>query len=115
MNQHADRQKGSMAHRCSFALIAFLLFAGLPMALHSQIATGGIAGTVTDTTGAKIVGAAITLTNTSTGVASATVSTSTGTYFFNAVLAGTYSLQVTQRGFKVFRASGIEIHAPTDG
>ncbi len=80
------------------------------MALHAQIATGGIAGTVTDSTGAKVVGATITLKNTSTGVASTTVTTSTGTYFFNAVLAGPYSLQVTQKGFKTYRADGIEIH-----
>jgi hypothetical protein len=80
------------------------------MPLHAQIATGGITGTVTDSTGAKVVGATIVLTNTATGVSSQTQSTSTGTYVFNAVLAGTYSLKATQKGFKTFTANGIEIH-----
>ena len=72
------------------ALIPLLfLLVGLPMALRAQIATGGITGTVSDSSGAKIVGATITLTNNGTGVQSTTTSSAGGTYFFNAVLPGT--------------------------
>jgi hypothetical protein len=93
------------------ALIPLLfLLVGLPMALRAQIATGGITGTVSDSSGAKIVGATITLTNNGTGVQSTTTSSAGGTYFFNAVLPGTYSLKATQKGFKTFNADGIEIH-----
>ena len=88
----------------------FILLAGLPMALQAQIATGGLTGTVSDSSGAKIVGATITLTNNGTGVSATTTSSAGGTYFFNAVLPGTYSLKATQKGFKTFNADGIEIH-----
>ena len=91
-------------------LVALAVLFGISLRLNGQIATGGITGTVTDSSGAKVVGAAITLTSTSTSVALRAISTSTGTYVFNAVLAGTYSLQVTQKGFKTFIANGIEIH-----
>ena len=43
------------------ALITFLLVVGLPMSLGAQVATGNLTGTVTDSTGAKVVDAAVTL------------------------------------------------------
>jgi hypothetical protein len=91
-------------------LLVLAVLLGTTLNLNAQIATGGITGTVTDSSGAKVVAATITLTNTSSGVATRAITTSTGTYVFNAVLAGTYSLQATQKGFKTFTATGIEIH-----
>lgn len=87
-----------------------LLLMRSPIPLRAQIATGGITGTVTDGSGATVVGAVITLTNTSSGVAAKGVSSSAGTYVFNAMLAGTYSLKASQNGFKTYNANGIEIH-----
>src|SRR5579862_5918806 len=93
-----------------WALMTFALLMGIPLSLQAQIATGGITGTVTDSSGAKIVGATITLTSVSSGVAMKSVSTSTGTYVFNGVLAGKYSLTAVEKGFKTFTDNGIEIH-----
>lgn len=107
-DQTVHRGRGFAGIRAVLAWVAVLV--GVSLSLSAQIATGGITGTVTDSSGAKIVGATITLTNTSTGVAARAISTSTGTYVFNAVLAGTYSLQATQKGFKTYIANGIEIH-----
>src|SRR5579872_1895669 len=107
-DQTVHRGRGFAGIRAVLAGVAVLV--GVSLSLSAQIATGGITGTVTDSSGAKIVGATITLTNTSTGVAARAISTSTGTYVFNAVLAGTYSLQATQKGFKTYIANGIEIH-----
>ena len=92
------------------AVMTLALLVGVPLSLRAQIATGGITGTVTDSSGAKVVGATITLTSTTSGVAMRSVSTSTGTYVFSAVLAGTYSLTAIEKGFKTFNANGIEIH-----
>ena len=115
MTHHAD-WKRHFGVSSVFALIFLVLLIGLPMALHAQIATGGITGTVTDSTGAKVVGAVITLTNTNSGVALKATTSSSGTYVFNAVLAGTYSLKAVQKGFKTYNANGIEIHVQqTDG
>jgi len=116
MTQLADHRIRCFANWSIFLLILFGLALGLSTALNAQIATGGITGTVTDSTGAKVVGASVTLTNISSGVALKTVTTSTGTYVFNGVLAGTYSLKVIQKGFKTYTANGIEIHVQqTDG
>jgi hypothetical protein len=65
---------------------------------------------VADSSGARVAGALVTLTNANTGVAVNVPSTSTGIYFFGGVVAGTYSLQVTQKGFRTFKANGIQIH-----
>lgn len=92
------------------AFISGLLLVGLPQVLQAQIATGGIAGTVTDSTGAKVAGALVTLTNTATGIAVKMPTTSAGAYFFGGVGVGTYSLKAVKDGFKAFDASGIQIH-----
>ena len=110
MTHRTDDRGKALSKIGALALITFALSLGVSPSLHAQIATGAITGTVTDSTGAKVVGAMITLTSTSSGVAMKSVSTSTGTYVFNAVLAGTYSLKATQKGFKTLIANGIEIH-----
>jgi hypothetical protein len=65
----------------------------------AQSVRGAIAGTVTDPSGAVIVGATITATNTSTGATSTTESSSAGTYHFPSIALGTYTLSVTAPGF----------------
>ncbi|MGA2859757.1 MAG: carboxypeptidase regulatory-like domain-containing protein, partial [Candidatus Sulfotelmatobacter sp.] len=80
------------------------------MLLHAQVDTGSLTGVVADSSGARVAGALVTLTNANTGVAVNVPSTSTGIYFFGGVVAGTYSLQVTQKGFRTFKANGIQIH-----
>ena len=62
--------------------------------------SGQISGHVTDSTGAVIPKAAITLTNAATGAARSTFTTSTGDYTFPDVQPGTYSLQATHPDFK---------------
>ena len=44
------------------------------------------------------------------GVAAKAISTSAGTYVFNAILAGNYFMKASQSGFKTYNATGIEIH-----
>jgi hypothetical protein len=83
-------------------LPAFLASLGLlstGAALHAQVQTG-ISGTVADSSGAVIPGAKVTVTNTSTGVVSATATTSIGTFTVVGLLPGTYSVQVDSPGFR---------------
>ncbi len=93
------------------AFVVFLwvasLFSGL---LHAQTDTGGVTGTVTDSTGAVVAGVQLTLTNDGTGILQQTQSTSTGTYSFSGVRAGSYTLKVEAQGFQLFIANGIEVH-----
>ena len=89
-------------------LLSLCVFANKPVL--AQIDTGGITGTVTDSSGAVIVGAKITLTNEGTGVAILTTSTSTGTYSLNQIRPGTYTLRAEAAGFQGFVANGVEVH-----
>ena len=71
------------------ACVSFVLLA---IPCWGQVTTGTIAGTVTDASGAVVPGAAVTATNTSTGVASSTTTNSSGRYDFLSLPAGTYNL-----------------------
>ncbi len=74
-----------------------------------QANTGTISGTVTDSTGAVIPQAAITATNTSTGVASSTTADSSGHYSFLSLPAGSYNLSAVHPGFDTLTLAGISL------
>jgi len=84
-----------------------LLF--IPLALHAQEITGNISGSITDQTGSVIPGANVTVTNTGTGVARSTQSTSTGVFFVNNLPVGNYRLTVESTGFKKSETTGIRL------
>ena len=83
----------------------------IPVAAFSQAANGTITGIVTDPTGASVAGAAVDVTNTSTGVASSTVSTGTGAYTAINLQPGPYSVSVSASGFKKFTRAGLNLAA----
>lgn len=93
-----------------FLSFAFLLAALSPRRALGQIDTGGITGTVHDSTGAVIPNAQIKLTNEATGVVTPTVSTSTGTYAIRNVRPGTYTITGDAPGFQSFQETGLVIH-----
>ena len=82
----------------AFALISMLAF-GAVVALGQAI-DGNIVGTVTDATGAAVVGADVTATNIGTNVSANTKSGGSGEYRFEHLLAGTYRISVKMTGFK---------------
>ncbi len=91
-----------LALSCCFLLIA--------SSAHAQVDAGSITGTVKDSSGAVVEGAAITLTNTATGVAATATSNGTGSYVFSGVKPGTYSIQAQRPGFQRFQTTGIQSH-----
>jgi hypothetical protein len=90
------------------SILSFIVFAAYP--LPAQIDTGGITGTVTDSSGAIVPNATVTLTNDGTAVAVVTKSTSTGTYSLNAIRPGTYTLRIEATGFETFVDRGLQVH-----
>src|SRR5271170_6964479 len=90
------------------SILCSMVFAANP--LSAQIDTGGITGTVTDSSGAIVPGAIITLTNDATGVILSTKSTSTGTYSLTAIRPGPYTLRGEAPGFEAFVDNGLEVH-----
>jgi hypothetical protein len=69
--------------------------------------TASISGTVKDTSGAAVVGAKVTATNTETGIASSQPTNGDGYYSFQALPLGHYDIEVQQTGFKVYRRTGV--------
>ena len=69
--------------------------------------TGQLTGTITDSTGAVVPGAQVTLTNVATGISMAAASTEAGLYTFPLLQSGTYELGVRSEGFKPVTQSGI--------
>jgi hypothetical protein len=84
---------------CIRALICgvFLLFA---VATVNAQFKAGIQGTVTDTTGAVVPGATVTLTNKETSRTQTATASDEGFYRFNQLAPGSYSLTAEKSGFK---------------
>lgn len=72
---------------------------------------GSISGLVLDPSGSVIAGAAVTATETQTGVKSETVTDSKGFYNFPELPIGTYDVEISANGFKTFRKSGLVVDA----
>lgn len=71
--------------------------------------TGEITGTVADASGAVIVGAAVTITNTATSQTREVTTNQAGNYSVPYLVPGTYDLRVETSGFKSVSRRGVEI------
>jgi hypothetical protein len=80
------------------ALCAVIVLAGESIA--QNIVTGGISGTVTDPTGAIVPNAKVSLKSNSTGETQTTNTTSTGLYSFPLLKPGSYSVTISETGFR---------------
>src|ERR1700745_3857073 len=67
--------------------------------VHAQ-ANAGITGTVTDSSGAIVSGATVTITNQATGLQNHATTSSAGTYAVTGLTPGVYSITVEATGFK---------------
>jgi hypothetical protein len=93
-----------------FTLIAFALSLTLPV--YAQF-NAGLSGTVTDTTGAVIPGAIITLKNLATQASRSTTSGAQGTYQFSELAPGNYSVAATAKGFQSSSLDSVTLIAET--
>lgn len=67
---------------------------------YAQLTTADVLGTVTDSTGAVVPNAKITIRNLGTQVTASTKSNETGDYIFNLLTPGHYSVVIEAKGFK---------------
>ena len=112
-NANSKREGGDLITAGSklavgFACLLLLLFS-FPPTLHAQSTAGTSVGTITDTTGAAISGATVTLTNVSTGDARASTTNATGAYQFVNLQPGSYKIDVDAAGFKHYTQTNITI------
>ena len=97
-------------HKSHLWLSLFLLLISSPLPF-AQTFRGGIAGAVTDASGAVVPGANITLLNPETGLTRDTVTTGGGDYAFQDLPLGNhYTLTVSAAGFQSTKISDIAVH-----
>jgi Carboxypeptidase regulatory-like domain len=96
----------SFAVLCSVALLCLSLV--MPSRVSAQ-ALSGINGTVTDSSGAAVAGATVTITNVATGVSKTITTTSAGAYYVTDLIPGTYDVKVEKSGFKTYVQSGVTV------
>ena len=93
------------ASRCLSGLIAIAFAA----CLYGQAVNGSLVGTVTDASGAVMPLAKVTILEVNTGVGRGTTTSDSGNYVFPDLAPGTYTVTVTQKGFKQVTREGIDI------
>ena len=101
-----------------FAKCVLTLVIGLGLAIAGGYAaaqssvSGSISGTVTDSSGAVIQGAAVTITNTDRGEDIRALTTNSAGYFTAESLPlGTYTVKIAGTGFKTSAVTGLVLNA----
>src|SRR6267143_5921648 len=99
--------------------VGILFFAVLfcicsPMTTMGQsMSTGTITGTVTDPSGAAVVGATVTLTDVSTSTSRTATTNEAGRYVLANVVPGTYTVTINKTGFRLSRLSNQVVNVGT--
>jgi Carboxypeptidase regulatory-like domain len=92
--------------RLGWLLVTAFLLLILPTLTHAQ-ENALISGTVTDTSGAAVVGAQVVLTSSGGNLTRSTVTNNDGVYVISALPSGTFDIRVTAQGFQKFEAKGV--------
>jgi hypothetical protein len=90
-----------------FALAFAFLFSG---SLHAQSDQGVITGTVSDSQGAVVTGAAVELLEVDTGLLLEAKTNQSGVYVFGPVKIGNYTVKVIHQGFQTTTKSGLYLN-----
>jgi outer membrane receptor protein involved in Fe transport len=84
---------------CAVLIAAIFLIMVTRPQVQAQAVNATLVGTVTDSSGAMIAGAAVSVKETSTGVGRVTTTNSSGNYTFPNLPPGTYSVSAEMQGF----------------
>lgn len=90
-------------------LLAIIFLLGLTTSAIAQVDTGSIVGQVTDSTGAAIPNATVTVREEATGIKTTVHSGGDGNYTISPLKIGTYTLTVVQDGFTTSERQHIEV------
>ena len=97
-----------------FAVAALLMAIALSVPTNAQTFRGTILGTVTDSSGASVSGATVTVKNTDTGLLRTANTSDDGSFSAPELPIGTYSVTVEKSGFKVGVVNGISVEVSTE-
>jgi len=92
------------------AMLCMAFILALATAASAQL-NAGIQGTVTDSTGAAVNGASVSVTNQATGVTSTTVTGDTGFYRVPGLPPGQYTVKIAAATFKTYQAKDVAVAA----
>lgn len=101
-----------MSHCLRFAFscaLVLMLLVAVPG--HAQVLYGSVVGTISDSSGAAIPGATVTLKSRDTNLVLSAVSNEAGQYTFTNVLPDTYDVRVSLQGFREFIKTGVPVGA----
>ena len=100
--------------RLSIALLLLVVgVLAVPFQAGAQTFRGGINGTVTDETGAVVPNAPVEAVEVATSVSHKTISSSAGTYTFQDLPLGSYTITVIAPGFQTSIVKGVPVTAGT--
>ena len=85
--------------------------AWLPSPADAQAIYGSLTGAISDSSGAAVPGATVTIRNEDTGLELSATTDPTGTYTIRNIAGGTYTLKAALQGFKEFVQTAIPITA----
>ena len=107
MSPRTSASRGYRLYAALFSLLTWLFL--LPNDLHAQVDTGSISGVITDSSGAVIADADLLLREEKTGIVLHLHSGQDGYFNFSPVKLGTYTLTVSQQGFKQSITEHLEV------
>ena len=81
--------------------------------VRAQSVYGSVFGTVSDSTGAAVPGATVTVTDETKGTVVTVTSNGSGDYSVPHLIPDVYDLKVEAKGFKAFETKGIQVEADT--
>jgi hypothetical protein len=102
--ERCSKKIRSISWKISFALLLSVLFCG---SVNAQLSTATLFGTITDSTGAAIPKANVTITQTDTGFVRGVVTNDSGNHRADFLPIGPYRVTVTATGFKKLDREGV--------
>jgi Carboxypeptidase regulatory-like domain/TonB dependent receptor len=103
------RQLPRRSVRIGAPLAAMLVALTITTTARAQVLYGSITGNVTDSSGAVVAGATVTITHKETGQSRDGVTDANGGYDFPTLQAGTYSIKVGKSGFKTVTKENVAV------
>ena len=105
------RDWARLLRRILLGICAAVLVPAAAVPIHAQRLDGTLRITVSDTTGASVTDARVTVTNEATKVSVSTNVSSEGTYVLPNLLVGSYSITVEKEGFKKYVVKNVEVNS----
>ncbi len=105
--------KSSMSIPKGVVLLLAACLVAFVLPVYGQVVTGNIVGTVTDTSGAVVPQAKVTITNVGTNVSRVITTDSSGNYSVTTLPPGTYNVSAGKVGFATRVHTGIPLSAAT--